>query len=789
MFFKVLKKDFKRKKTMNILLLLFITFTATLLGASINMLSTNSTILHKYMDVAKVTDFFAVTHYSEDNLAKANEWLSTSKNIKEYSTQTAILLMQKDIMLPDGKDPMDTNSAMLIQSAPNRKNLLFDEENQPLVVNVGEIAIPYYIANRTNLAIGDKVEVNIEGRMREFTISHYVKDALMGSYMMNIKRWIINEEDFQFYCTEKATQFTTISVNQVEDAEKNTVAREYSQLNFPSVFSIDKSVIELSYIMNSMIAGIIMVVSFLLILISFLMLRFTIVFTLQEDYKEIGIMKAIGIKNHSIQSIYMVKYLAIGLIGGTTGYLLSLLVGATLINTNCSEMVTEKTGLWNLPSFLGVAVIIVLTLGFCRLCTRKVNKLSAITAIRGGSTGERYHKNKKIYLKRWKIRPSTFLAVSDLLHSGKKHIALFLSFVLGTMVLIITLNLTNTMKSPALLDIFGYAEFDFVVTPPDTNKIMFNYSTEELLSYVDELEKNYKDNSIPVELFTEVSYMCKIYKGDPSDSRSVHSRKSYGIDAKEYNMLEGTSPKLANEVAITRVVADYFNVRIGDRLNIRVGDNLGEYIISGIYSSMMNVGESIRLPQEASYELKGISSLTIMGRYRGSEKQENYLSQMRNITPNNEIEAPEDHIQKMMGNISDTLDRVTVGILFLVVCINFLITTMVCKLIVTKETPDIAVLKSTGFMNRSIRAWQIKRMTILLLIAILMGTVFANLLGGPVGNYIFNTFGAFNITLVVKPLQIYIIYPGIILIVTLVATYLGTLDIRKIQVRELNNQE
>ena len=45
------------------------------------------------------------------------------------------------------------------------------------------------------------------------------------------------------------------------------------------------------------IAAILIIVSVCLILISFLVLRFTIVFTLQEDFKEIGIMKAIGIRD------------------------------------------------------------------------------------------------------------------------------------------------------------------------------------------------------------------------------------------------------------------------------------------------------------------------------------------------------------------------------------------------------------------------------------------------------------------------------------------------------------
>ena len=55
-------------------------------------------------------------------------------------------------------------------------------------------------------------------------------------------------------------------------------------------------------------------VSICLILIAFMVLRFTIVFTLQEDYREIGIMKAIGLKDAGIKSVYLIKYLAIAVL-------------------------------------------------------------------------------------------------------------------------------------------------------------------------------------------------------------------------------------------------------------------------------------------------------------------------------------------------------------------------------------------------------------------------------------------------------------------------------------------
>ena len=54
-------------------------------------------------------------------------------------------------------------------------------------------------------------------------------------------------------------------------------------------------------------SGVMLIVSICLILISIVILRFTIHFTLSEEFREIGVMKAIGIRNQNIQnSFYMV---------------------------------------------------------------------------------------------------------------------------------------------------------------------------------------------------------------------------------------------------------------------------------------------------------------------------------------------------------------------------------------------------------------------------------------------------------------------------------------------------
>ena len=73
----------------------------------------------------------------------------------------------------------------------------------------------------------------------------------------------------------------------------------------------DYNAIKQVYILELVKAAVILTMSICIILISMVILRFTINFTMSEEFREIGVMKAIGIKNSIIRILYIIKYLAI----------------------------------------------------------------------------------------------------------------------------------------------------------------------------------------------------------------------------------------------------------------------------------------------------------------------------------------------------------------------------------------------------------------------------------------------------------------------------------------------
>lgn len=66
MFFRILKKDIKRKKTMNVILLIFVILAATFISASANNLITVSRAMDNFIKKSNAPDYWFATALDGD---------------------------------------------------------------------------------------------------------------------------------------------------------------------------------------------------------------------------------------------------------------------------------------------------------------------------------------------------------------------------------------------------------------------------------------------------------------------------------------------------------------------------------------------------------------------------------------------------------------------------------------------------------------------------------------------------------------------------------------------------
>ena len=109
-------------------------------------------------------------------------------------------------------------------------------------------------------------------------------------------RFLMNDEDYsrveENYEASGLVESNIFYVNTENVQEMSKVLSDASLI----YFSGSSDTIKLSYVMDMIIAFIVLVLSVCLVIVALLILKFTITFTINEEYREIGVMKAIGIK-------------------------------------------------------------------------------------------------------------------------------------------------------------------------------------------------------------------------------------------------------------------------------------------------------------------------------------------------------------------------------------------------------------------------------------------------------------------------------------------------------------
>lgn len=792
MLLHILKKDLKRKRTMNIILFLFITMAAAFLASSVSNLITITGAVDHLLDTAKTPDFLTIM-LSEGEGTPVEEFLKNCEYVTEYEAIDIYILLDGDIEIvkcakePD-KHKYDRGNLVCVEPVPHNFLKAFDMEGEPLTLNPGEIALPKLQAESNNLQSGDRLKITCGSREMEFTVKSVVKDPVFGTNLMGFKRLFITPEDYEYLTGEGEHVHTMIYT--VNYRDEKAFLKEYKKNNFQAISSVDKALVKMCYVFDMLIAGILIVVSICLILISFLILRFTIVFTLQEDYKEIGIMKAIGIRDISIKGIYLLKYLAIAFLGAAAGFFISFPFENVLLTIAMQNLIADdmqkKAGV-NLLCAVAIVMIVIL---FCYCSTGKVKRFTAMEAIRSGSNGERYAVKSLIKLHRRKrMNTSFYLACNDVAAHPKRYLVLAMIFCIGTLLILLPLKAVHTLKDKSIIRTFNVQSSSVFIDTGKLEKYMTDENNELLTADLKEIKQELKKNGLTAEVWAETNYRVSCYGEEPEENVSYFTMQQVGKEEDDYDVLEGKVPVLPNEVMITEKTAEELSVGIGDSIFYQYEDKTEEFIITGTYQSMMNMGNGFRIGKNAKMHAPLSGVFDIQAKIESDLSDEEIKEKIQEIFPEYQIETSREWMEVMIGDISGALDRLELFILGIVLGINVLITMLTMKTLITRERGEIAMLKSIGFSDRSIKGWQSIRILIVLCFSILSGTLLSAPLAKVTIAPLFAIMGATSIELITKPMEVYVVYPLILLMITGIAAYLCASQIKKVDLKEINTLE
>ena len=788
MSFKILKKDLLKKKSMNIILTLFVLLATMFIASSVNNLMVVTGGMDGYLDLSGVKDYLIITMRNDEGRENEEDiikFIEESEAVNKYYEDMMSYLSKSNMLLENGEYIEVTQSCFISSFSLNQQKFYDEDNNEITSMKDGTIYLPKRFIDDNDIDVGGKFIITTkDGWKKEYIVEGWFKDAFLGSEMMGTKRLLLSDNDFKEL--HENSGLPKGSIFSVECNDTKGFKEGFNNAEFNIVFSCDRQTIVFTYIMDMIIAAVLLVVSIFLIVISVIMLRFIIVFNLNEDFRTIGIMKAIGIKNPGIRRMYTAKFLVISVVGAILGCALSFPFGNMIIKQFTETIVIENTNANVLLSVIAAVLVAGMVTMFAYMVTRRIKKMSPMDAIRNGHTGERFKKRSPITLSKNKMKTTTYLAINDMFSDIKKFVIMFLTGIVGIWLVIMPINTINTLRSEKIARWFSVLDCDmYIVDDARMTECVVEGDKEAYDAYMKEIKTTLEDNGFKVDrMFCEVLMRHKVTLGDKS-FKSL-SLQGIGTNAEEYEYTEGRAPQYDNEVALAKATREAIGAEVGDTVTINIGDGDADFIVSGFYQTMNNMGEGIRFNENTDVDYgvnTGIFGIQVIF------EDDVTTEEIQKLFPDALVKTPTEFISSMIGNISDKLVPVKYIVLIIVTIINVLIVMLMQKMFIIKEKSKIAMLKALGFSNKALIAWQTKRIGITLFIGIFLGTATSGLFSQLTSGQVFKMMGATKIDFVINPIEVYVAYPILIFVMTLIASILTMLKVRKITSQDINVAE
>ncbi len=789
MLYRILKKDLKRRKGVNMILFLFIILASVFLASSVNNIMVVSNAVDYFMDYANVPDVNFITAGTQET-DQIKDWLEEdSKYAEAYGYNMLYVLPDKNIKIQkDGEQKSyDAKGASIYLGTTDAEyGKVFDQDGNSFQLRAGEIAMSQSAMDKGHLKLGDSITIRAENVKKKLTLKLSVKDAIFGNDMAGMSRFIISGKDFEDFSKEKALAET--GVFYVSASDQDAFQKELNQKNFSSQqVTVTKSMYQMIYSFDMILAALLILVGICLILIALLVLRFTLVFTIEEDYREIGIMKAQGYRNFGIKKIYLVKYFAIVTIGALIGLFVSIPVSRWMVKGVSKNMIMADGSEKVAVNVVCIFFVIALVMLFCYLSTRKLNKVSAITAIRGGHTGERFRKRAGMRLcKRKSMGVCVFLGMNDLASHVKRYMVLMITFCLSFVLITIPLNTVNTMKSDEMVRKFGLDPDSSVYVRRIEGKGEETYrNVKDFENGLERVKQELEDAGYDAGLSSVVFYFLPYGK----DKDNIMTLQMAGTEKEFLEYSEGEAPRLDNEIAFSKQAMERNGWVIGDTVEMPLDSGKKKLLITGTYSDYMQLGVSARINPRVDLSSEMIADCWNTMVYMDTEKtQKELMKEMKKEFPEYEWSDGQKVVDSNVGGIREALNGLLMPMTAMLCAVIMLITALMEKLFVIREKGEIAMMKSIGFRNRDIRKWQVMRMVFVVLVSMVAAIPLSLLSNQFILRPIFAIMGA-ELTIQVVPWQVYGVYPGILLTGIIAATIAAAGGVKRIDIRELNNLE
>lgn len=759
MVWKIVRNDLKRKKVITFVVFVFITLSVTL-GASaaaiIASLTQSMTELKERAIPADITQM----HAGDYDQSRIDDF--TRRHAGDIALQETMTLLNIDginIRYGDNETMAGTVQDIAFAVQNSRFDFLLDLENEKLAVPDGHVAVPIYFMKEYGLDLGERLAVGPEGDRTELIISDYVRDYEMNAAMASSKRFVVSEGDFNRLLAKQSGELEyLIEFRLREGGDAQAVQTAYIEEGLPAQGPTVGAMTFLLFnaLSDAAVAMVILLISALLLMISAICIRLTVQAAIDEDRREIGVMKAMGIPGRDIKAVIISKYRVLAGAAGVLGYFLSLAVTDRFTGNMRLYLASELSGSLKYGlALIAPVVVYVLIESYCRRVLKKIDGLSAVEALRSEDSDARRSWGRSFsLLKNRFLSTSTYMGIRDVGKRFRLYRLLLVIFAITTFIVILPLNVYSTMNSAEFSTCMGIGRSDLRIDlrSTDAGGNDFRMLQEEL--------------SRDPEILKWASYVTCYYPIENAEGNWDYLSIETGeFTAFPLSYLEGRAPLAEGEIALSHANAspDGLNRHLGDEVTLQVEGMEKQLTVTGIYQDVTNGGKTAKAHRSLGLNQDSVLWYILTIDVAEGVSLEETMDYYRTKYPAAQVNDLREYMQQTLGGLTDQMGQVVLGGIAVALITAVLITALFLRMLLSKDLSQIAIMRSLGVPRSSIRNQYMAGTLAVLIAGILIGVIASSYLGEFLVSLAMSSMGAARIQLIRTPLLSWVLCPMVLL--------------------------
>jgi len=781
---KLLLNDFRKRTWKNSILFVFMCLSVTIASSVALMLSQLFASITSMYETAKPPHFLQM-HMGAIEQTDIDEFNKSFEGVTYWQSVPMFTLYGENIIVTGDDDSYTLEDCRLDISCVKQNkgyDVLLNEKREPLKLKEGEIGVPVIILDQYDISLGNKIFLNVNGIEKEFQVVTYVYDGQMNSTMCSSTRFLINDSDFddllenigvteyliETYFTDSslASAYQTAYEQSDKELPKNGQAITYT------------AIFLLSALTDILTAMVFVLAGVMLLIVAVMCLRYVILAEMEDDVVEIGTMKAIGIPEKGIESLYLTKIRILMLAACVVGFLLSLLLlpGFTShISRFFGEQPIEIQNL--LLAIISVAVIY----GIILLSARKILKqIKTKTIVDLLVLDDGFNKKIKVKSGLYKSRKLSTNALIGMQEVRNGYGIVFVLMLIITVLVMVPIRSLQTVQAKDFVTYMGSPICDLLVEVMQGEELE---NRNEKLSNVisEEIENGHIQSAAVLRRVRLQAFSAE------NEIVGVHVDTGF-LAGKGIVYVSGTNPSAKNQIAFSYLLADELGKEVGDKVDIISNNKTYSMEVCGIYQDVTSGGKTAKAINDFEDEL--------------SEKYTYQLELSNDIS----ADTFSEHLKERLGSgysiksmdsfLEQTLGGVTIRFgeaVYLVVIIGIVITIfsvlLYMELRLARSMHTLAEKIVMGVPMKAIYIQELYPMLIQGGLGIILGFILTEMLGEKIVSGLFSLLGLGINSISFTDLTISCIWIPVGLIIILVVINLGVcMKIRKSDITEYFNQ-